>query len=632
MTLLDNIHSPKDLKTLTPEQLEQLSHEIRQRIIDVMSKNGGHLASNLGIVELTIALHRVFDSPEDKMIFDVSHQSYVHKILTGRNGRFDTVRQYGGLCGFSHPDESPHDHFHAGHAGTAMSLGLGVATTRDLVGDDFYVIPIIGDATLTCGMSLEALNNLGRERKKFIIILNDNRMSISKNVGNITKILSRYISNPRMHRLHRKIDRFLEKSPLGKGVNQHARKLIRSVKNYFSSAALLEFFGLSYIGPIDGHDIHSLIEVLEGVKNSDDPVLVHICTNKGQGMIEAIKSPVTHHGAKPFDKVTGKFLPASTEKPTFPKIFGSQILDMADRDSSIIAVTPAMSYGSCLDAFMKKYPNRCIDVGIAEAHAVTFCGGLAYGQKTKIVCSIYATFLQRGLDNLFHDVCLQKQPVVFALDRGGLSAADGATHHGIYDIAFLNSMPNMIIAQPRDGQLLRELLQSAFSYGKPTAIRYPNMTTEDASGPLMFREAGQGELLAEGRDLLIIALGHMNKVAMEVRERLLKKGISASVMDPIFVKPFDSELFGKLMLTHNQIVTLEEHAVSSGLGSVVNNVLIGQGFTGCEILNLGIPERFIEHGSYTDVIRDVGLTPDQITSCILEHFTFAKVDNLSPAR
>jgi len=622
MSLLNTIQSPSDVKKLSTSELKQLSQEIRERIIDVMSQNGGHLASNLGVVELTLALHKVFDSPDDKFIWDVSHQSYVHKILTGRNNRFDTIRQYDGLCGFSHPEESPHDHFHAGHAGTAMSLGLGVATTRDLNDDDFYVVPVIGDATLTCGMSLEALNNLGRDRKKFIIILNDNRMSISKNVGNVTKILSRLISNPRMHKWHEKVDRFLGTAPLGRGITKHGRKLIRAIKNYFSSAALLEFFGLSYIGPIDGHDVESLVQVLEGVKNSDHPVLIHICTNKGHGMPEAMKSPITHHGAKPFDKVTGKFLPPSSQKPTFPKIFGKQMVEMADNDPDLVAVTPAMSFGSCLDAFMKKYPKRCIDVGIAESHAVTFCGGLAYGKSKKIVCSIYATFLHRGLDNLFHDVCLQKLPVVFAIDRGGFSAADGSTHHGIYDIAFLNAMPNMVITQPRDGQVLRELLQSAFQYDKPTAIRYPNMSTEDATKPLEFRTCGQGEILAEGRGLLIIALGHMNKTALEVRKQLAKRGISATVMDPVFVKPFDTELLNKLMLTHNQIVTLEEHAVGSGLGTIVNSLLAQQGFKGCEILNLGIPERFIEHGSYADVIKDVELTPNQVTAKILDHFTF----------
>ncbi len=619
---LSEINSPEDLKKLPISQLKPLCKEIRERIIDVLSITGGHLASNLGAVELSVALHYVFDSPADKMIWDVSHQTYVHKLLTGRNDRFETIRQYGGLCGFSHPKESPHDHFHAGHAGTAMSLALGVATTRDLKSETNYVIPIIGDATLTCGMSLEALNNLGRDRKKFIIILNDNRMSISKNVGNITKILSRVISNPLMHRLHAKVDKWIEKAPLGKHLTRQGRKFLRSIKNYFSSAALLEFFGLSYIGPVDGHDVEGLIETFQGIRDSDNPVLVHVITNKGEGMPEALRSPVTHHGAKPFDKVTGKFISPSSAMPTFPKVFGSHLLEMADNDKTIIAVTPAMSFGSSLDPFMKKYPKRCLDVGIAEAHAVTFSGGLAFGNKMKVVCSIYATFLQRGLDNLFHDVCLQEIPVVFALDRGGLSGPDGSTHHGIYDISFLSAMPNMVIAQPRNGLVLRELLSSAFSYGTPTAIRYPNMAADNPAEPLKFRECGKGEILEEGRDLLIIALGHMNKTAKQVKENLQKSGINATLMDPVFVKPLDHELLAKLMLTHNQVVTIEEHAVSCGLGSMVNNYLIQQGYKDAEVLNIGIPERFIGHGAYKDIINEIGLTPEKITDQILEQFSF----------
>lgn len=622
MALLTHIQSPEDLKQVPKERLEDLAAEMRERIIDVMSENGGHLASNLGSLELTIALHRVFDSPVDKFIWDVSHQTYSHKILTGRNDRFDTIRQFGGLCGFSDPQESPHDHFHAGHAGTAMSLALGAATTRDLNEDDHYVIPIIGDATLTCGMSLEALNNLGSDRKKFIIILNDNRMSISKNVGNVTKILSRLISHPKLHKFHERVDRFLGNIRFGKRLVSQGRRLLLSVKNTLSRAAILEFFGLSYIGPINGHDIDSLVQVFEGVKDSSHPVLVHVVTNKGHGMPEAMKSPISHHGAKPFDKVTGKFHPSPSKKLTFPKIFGQQMCAMAESDPNIVAVTPAMSFGSCLDAFMKKYPKRCFDVGIAESHAVTFSGGLAYGGTKKVVCSIYATFLQRALDNLFHDVCLQKLPVVFAVDRGGISAADGSTHHGIYEIAFLNAMPNMVVAQPRNGKVLRELLLSAFDFGLPTAIRYPNIATEDSTEGLAKRPLGKGELLCEGKDLLIIALGHMTESALKVRDALMEMGIETAVMDPIFVKPFDSELLDKLMLKHKRLVTLEEHAVSSGLGTVVNNHLVKSGYGEAQVLNLGVPNRFVQHGSYADVMQDIGLMPDQIAEKILEHFTF----------
>lgn len=625
-TLLDTIHTPEDLKQLSMQDLGTLAGEIRHRIIEVMAKNGGHLASNLGSVELTIALHKVFNSPDDKFIWDVSHQTYTHKILTGRNPRFDKIRQFKGLCGFSHPKESPHDHFQAGHAGTALSLALGVAKNRDLTKRQEYVIPVIGDATLTCGMSLEALNNVDKDLKKFIVILNDNAMSISENVGAITHILSRILSNPTTNKLYHELDTIVSKIPsFGARLAKQGHKITESLKNLVSPAAFFEQYGLSYIGPIDGHDIKKLVEVLEGIKDSAWPVVLHVLTNKGQGMDEAIKNPTSYHGAKPFNRDTGKFLPATSDKPTFPKIFGSHLLKMAENDPSLLAVTPAMSAGSCLDDFVKKFPDRCLDVGIAEGHAVTFCGGLAYGRKMKVVCSIYATFLQRALDNLFHDVCLQELPVVFALDRAGISGPDGSTHHGIYDISFLNAMPNMVIAQPRNGQLLKELLESSFSWGRPTAIRYPNMSTEDAYVPLAHRELGKGDVLAEGKDILIIALGHMNNTALKVREILKEDGVTATVMDPVFVKPLDSELLCRLLVTHQYIVTIEEHSVVSGMGSIVNNFLMSQGFTQVQVLNCGIPETYVEHGSHGELMNELELTPEKIAHKIRRQFMHGEV-------
>lgn len=616
---LDQINSPSDLKKLSMEELISLSSEIRERIIEVMAVNGGHLASNLGSLELTLALHKVFNSPDDKFIWDVSHQTYTHKIITGRNDRFDQIRKYQGLCGFSHPKESEHDHFHAGHAGTALSLALGVATNRDLNDGQEYVIPIIGDATLTCGMSLEALNNVSRDMKRFIVILNDNRMSISKNVGAITRILSRFLSNPTTNKLHQEIDQFISKIPsLGQTLTKQGHKLTESLKNLVSPAVFFEEFGLSYIGPVDGHDIRKMVAVLEKVKDSNWPVIIHTITNKGQGLEEAIKNPVSWHGVKPFDPNTCKFLPTQSTKPTFPKIFGKHLLEMAERDATIVAVTPAMSAGSCLDAFMEKFPDRCLDVGIAESHSITYCGGIAYGGKMKVVASIYATFLQRAMDNLFHDVCIQELPVIFALDRAGLSPADGTTHHGIYDIAFLNAMPNMIITQPRDGKVLRELLESAFSWGHPTAIRYPNMATENPEGDLEHREVGKGEILAEGEEVLFISLGHMNNVAMEIREILQKKGINPTIMDPVFVKPLDEDLLRKLLLTHNKVITIEEHSVVSGLGSIVNNFLMKEGYRDVDVMNFGIPERFIEQGSHSELMKEMGLTAEQMSAEILE--------------
>lgn len=631
--LLSNIFSPTDIKNLSVDELKQLASEIRHRIIEVMSVNGGHLASNLGVVELTLALHKVFNSPEDKFIWDVSHQTYVHKILTGRNDRFDQIRKFKGLCGFSDPKESPHDHFLAGHAGTALSLALGVAKNRDLTKREEYVIPIIGDATLTCGLALEALNNISRELKRFIVILNDNEMSISKNVGAITRILSRLLNNPTTNKIYQEIDTIVSKIPnLGPKLSQQGHKIAESLKNLVSPAAYFEQYELSYIGPIDGHDIKQVIDVLEGIKNSTWPVIIHVQTRKGEGMDEAIKNPITYHGVRPFSKDTGKFLPAPTTKPTFPKIFGAHLLKMAEKDPSVVAITPAMSCGSCIDDFIKKFPERCLDVGIAESHAVTFSAGIAYGNKMKVFTSIYATFLQRAFDNLFHDVCLQELPVVFAIDRAGISGPDGSTHHGIYDISFLNAMPNMIITQPRNGQILKELMNSAHQWKRPIAIRYPNLVTEEGEEPLQERELGKGEILIEEKDILIIALGHMNGIALETHALLAKNGFSATVLDPIFIKPLDTDLLYRLLETHQKIVTIEEHSVMAGMGAIINHFLIRNGFSNIQVLNLGIPETFLEQGSHAELLNEIGLEPKKIVQQIISFFGLCqpqKIDEYS---
>jgi 1-deoxy-D-xylulose-5-phosphate synthase len=624
-SFLENIQSPNDVKKLSLSELNLLADEARQRIIDVMSVNGGHLASNLGAVELTIAMHKVFNSPDDKFIWDVSHQTYTHKLLTGRNSQFDTIRQYKGLNGFSHPKESPYDHFYAGHAGTALSLALGVAKNRDLTQRQEYVIPVIGDATLTCGLPLEALNNIPRDLKKFIVILNDNAMSISQNVGAIKRLLSRLLSNPTTDKIYQELDTLVSKIPsYGPTLARQGHRITESMKHLVSPAAFFEHYGLSYIGPLDGHDIKKMVEVFEEIKDSKWPVIIHVLTNKGQGMEEAIKNPVSYHGAKPFNPDTGKFLPTPAAKPTFPKIFGSHLLKMAESDPSVVMVTPAMSAGSCLDDFMKKFPDRSHDVGIAESHAVTYAGGLAYGRKMKVFASIYATFLQRAFDNLFHDVCLQELPVIFAIDRAGISGPDGATHHGIYDISFMNAMPNMVITQPRDGHLLRELMESAPSWGRPTAIRYPNMSTDDDESPLTYREIGKAEILKEGEDLLIISLGHMNQTALKVRDNLLQEGCNPTVLDPIFVKPLDAEMLCRLLMTHKKIATIEEHSVISGLGSIINHFLLTQGYSDVQVLNLGIPEAFIDQGSHSDLTKELGLSVPQITQRIISHFSLTK--------
>lgn len=619
--LLDSIASPAILKEMSYDQLRELAEEIRLRIIDVLSQTGGHLASNLGIVELTIALHKVFNSPDDKLIWDVSHQTYVHKLLTGRNNRFETIRQFHGLSGFSHPKESKYDHFHAGHAGTALSLALGVAKNRDLTKRDEYIIPIIGDATLTCGLAIEALNNIKRDLRRFIVILNDNEMSISKNVGAITKILSRMINNPTISRIHQELDSFVSKLPgYGNVLSKQGHKIAESLKNLVSPAVFFEQYELSYIGPIDGHNIRAIVEALEGVKNSHWPVIIHVLTKKGQGMDEAIKNPVIWHGAKPFCPNTCKFLPSASEKPTFPKVFGNHLLKMAQNDPSIVCVTPAMSAGSSIDSFMRTFPDRCLDVGIAESHAITYAGGIAYGGKMKVFASIYSTFLQRAFDNLFHDVCLQELPVVFAIDRAGLAGGDGQTHNGIYDISFLNAMPNMVIAQPRNGHLLKELMESAHSYELPTAIRYPNTPTDEPDKPIKKRVLGRGEVLREGKDVLIISLGTMEQTAVELADMLAEKGINPTIFDPIFVKPLDTETLCELLLTHNTVITLEEHSVVSGMGVIINNFLMAGGYSGVQVYNFGVPETFVEQGKLSLLLDEIGLSAKKI---------FARLENAS---
>lgn len=581
MDCLGTIQSPQDLKHLSVDELEKLALEIRHCIIDVMAVNGGHLGSNLGIVELSLALHKVYDSPLDKFIFDVSHQTYPHKILTGRLAQFSTIRQYKGLSGFSHPEESEHDHFFAGHAGTALSLALGVAKARDLNSEKYHVMPIIGDATFTCGLALEALNNVPSELSRFTIILNDNNMSISNNVGAITQILDAK---------QKKCAKFFEQ------------------------------YGLNYIGPIDGHNIKALIEALESVKNSAKPSILHVLTIKGKGLEVAEANPIPWHGCSPFDKVTGKKSGKTPSKATFPQIFGKHLLKMADQDPTLITITPAMPLGSCITPLMEKYPERCIDVGIAEGHAVTYCGGIASQPNTKVVCSIYATFLQRAFDNLFQDVCLQKSPVVFALDRAGIATGDGVTHHGIYDIAFLNAMPNMVVCQPRNGHLLKELLESAFDWKLPAVIRYPNIPTEEPNLPLNKRPLGKGEILERGTDVALIALGHMTEIAFEVSHLLAKEGIAASIVDPIFLKPLDTELLTNIFMSHPYIATIEEHAVNGGMGTILNTFAVRNGFSSLQIRNFGIPDVYIHQGAHREMLASIGLDAESIALQIIKDY------------
>ncbi|MEM8727577.1 MAG: 1-deoxy-D-xylulose-5-phosphate synthase [Chlamydiota bacterium] len=612
-TVLDTLTHPRELKKLSPEALKVLAREIRIRIIDVLSEIGGHLSSNLGIVELTVALHYTFNSPRDKFIFDVGHQSYVHKLLTGRNRRFPTLRQTDGLSGFAYPPESPHDHFYTGHAGNALSLALGVAKNRDLRGGDDLVIPILGDAALTCGLTLEAMNNIPEKTKKFLVILNDNAMSISKNVGAITNILSRFFNSPTANNIYQELTAIVAKIP-GYGVSlaKQGNKMKESMKNLISTAPFFEQFGLSYVGPVDGHDMKKLIDTFEALKEIQHPTLVHVLTVKGQGMKNAINNPTPYHGAKPFDRLTGEFYPSKSTTTSFPKVFGTHILKMAEQDPDIVAITPAMPVGSHLNTFMKRLPHRCIDVGIAEGHSLTYAGGISHGGKLKVVACVYSSFLQRGFDNIHHDICIQNSPVVIAVDRAGLATGDGVTAHGIYDIAYLNALPGLIIAQPRNGRLLKELMESAFDWQKPTAIRYPNLSTEESEGPLQKRDLGRGEVLVEGKEVVILSLGHMDRIALKAQRLLREEGVQATVIDPIFLKPLDKELLRRYFKQGQLVITIEEHVLSGGLGSIVNSFILQENLTHLHVKNLGLPDTLIEHGSHQDLLRKYALTPEKI--------------------
>ncbi len=617
--LLDQISSPQDLNNFSLRELKEIAEQIRFRIMDVLSRTGGHLSSNLGIVELTIALHKAFNSPKDKLIFDVSHQSYTHKILTGRNLRFHTLRQFEGISGFTDPNESIHDHFFAGHAGNALSISLGMAKSRDLQGLSYHLLPILGDAALTCGLTLEAMNNIPKKLKNFIVILNDNAMAIAKNVGAITTILSRFFNSPTANHIYDELSEILSKIPgYGKTLSIQGNKIKESMKNLISTAPFFEQFGLSYVGPIDGHDIKKLIDTFEALKNQERPTLVHVLTVKGQGMKRAISNPIPYHGAKPFDRQTGEFLHPKNPNPTFPKIFGKHLLHLAEKDPSIVAVTPAMPVGSCLDAFMKKYPNRCIDVGIAEGHSVTYASGIAHPKNLKVIVCIYSTFLQRAFDNIYHDVCIQKSPLIFAIDRAGLASGDGVTAQGIYDIGFLNAMPNIVIVQPRDGHVLKELLESAFEWNLPTAIRYPNLkTTVYEEKKIEKRSLGKGEVLSKGKEVTLIALGHMVDLALETKELLLSKGIEATVIDPVFIKPLDEALFAKYLLKSKVVVTLEEHSLKGGLGSIINSFAITQQSSSQpSILNFGIADICVPHGDYKELLEKFGLHKERIAKHI----------------
>jgi len=622
MSLLDNIHGSADLKLLSDQELETLAKEIRERIIKVTSKNGGHLGPNLGVVELTIGLHKVFDSPKDRFVFDVSHQGYVHKLLTGRNdARFDNIRLSEGLSGFLNREESEHDHYGAGHAGTALSAAVGMAYARDQVGGDEHVIAVCGDASFTCGITFEALNNMTAASKRLIVILNDNEWSIDKNVGAISSHLNRLITNPIYNRINDAGSQFLSHIPGGESIRRIGQKAKRETKDMFLESSVFEAFGMRYVGPIDGHDIKLVTEYLEFSKKQDMPVLLHVITQKGKGCDVALDEPEKFHGTSPFDVVTGSALKKSNHIPNYQDVFGKALVKEAKKDSRVIGITGAMPSGTGLSYLRDELKEQYFDVGIAEEHAVLFAAGMAT-RGLKPVCAIYSTFLQRSYDPIIHDVCLQDLDVLFCMDRAGLSPNDGPTHHGLFDIAYLRCIPNTVIMQPANEDELCDMLATGIAYTGPCFIRYPRgagtgAAIKEEPEPLAI---GKSELLSAGQEVSIWALGNMVEVATELAEKLEQSfNIHVSVINARFVKPLDSQLLESEARKANLIVTLEDGVVTGGFGSAVLEHLAEAGIS-TAVCRIGWPDQFVDHATSVDELRDQnGLSISQIFEKIVRH-------------
>ena len=617
MSLLTDISSPADLKKIPADQLTDLAQEIRQEIIDVTSKNGGHVSPNLGIVELSIALHRVFDTPKDKILFDVSHQCYTHKLLTGRNNdKFKNLRQTGGISGFCNIFESEHDAFGAGHAGTAASAALGLAAARDRRGDDDNIVAVLGDAALTNGVTFEAFNNIASTTKKMIVVLNDNEMSIAKNVGAIAQYLNEVITNPVCNRLYADMNSFLKKLPLGETVIRMTENTARDAKGWFVPSPFFEYFGMMYLGPIDGHDIPLLERYLNYCKKATRPILLHIITKKGKGLDVAVRNPEKFHGASPYNIATGETLNNDKSIPNYQDAMGQALVRFAKEDKNIVGITAAMASGTGLSFIKKELPEQFFDVGIAEEHAAVFAAGMACKGFTPVT-AIYSTFMQRAYDCAMHDVCLQKLPVIFCLDRAGLSPNDGATHHGLFDISFLRPLPNAVVMQPKDEDELSDMLWTSIQSKLPSFIRYPRGKGEGVAikeKPALL-EVGKAEVLQESDgEICIWALGNMVKEALAVAKVIEAEcGKKVGVVNARYVKPLDTELLLKCADANKTIITLEDHVVAGGFGSAVAECLITNQKK-CNLDIIGWPDQYIPHGTDVKTLRSqFGLSTQQIT-------------------
>jgi 1-deoxy-D-xylulose-5-phosphate synthase len=622
--LLDAIRGPADVKALAPADLPRLAEEIRAEIISVTSRQGGHVGPNLGVVELTIALHRVFDSPRDAFVFDVAHQGYVHKLLTGRGGEFfGRLRHTGGASGFLYRPESPHDSYGAGHAGTALSAALGMATARDLKGTHEHVVAVCGDAAFTCGITLEALNNVVASTKRLVVVLNDNQWSIARNVGAMAKYLNRLSTSTTYNRIHHDLEKFFMGLPHGHEMNQLWVKWKRETKDFFVNSSLFEKFGLRYIGPIDGHNLDELQKNLEFARQCDSPVLIHVITMKGKGLEAALNSPEKFHGVGGFDPVTGDSLkPKADTPPAYQDVLGQALVRLARADPRVVGITAAMPSGTGLSKLAAELPRQFFDVGIAEEHAVLFAAGMAT-KGMRPVCAIYSTFLQRAYDPIVHDVALQNLPVTFCMDRAGLSPNDGPTHHGLFDIAYLRCVPNVTLMQPKDEDELVDMLHTCVGLGSPAFIRYPRgpgpgKIPKDTPECL---EIGHAEVLREGSNIVIWALGPMVRDALAMADRLHEEeNLSVGVVNARFIRPLDRTLLLSQAAVIPLVVTMEDHVLAGGFGSAVLEAL-QEAECACAVERIGWPDKFVDHGSSVDLLRAAnGLSPEAMHQRVLDRW------------
>lgn len=613
---MDSIEYPEDLKKLRLEDLPKLAAEIRELIVDVVSKNPGHLSSNLGVVELTIALHYCFDFKKDRIVWDVGHQAYVHKILTGRKSKFPTLRQYKGLSGFPDKNESEYDPFTCGHSGDAISSALGMSCADAILGEKRSVVAVVGDGAIGAGMSLEALNHAGDLKKKLLVVLNDNEMSISNTVGAFSKYLNKIRTAPIYVDIRKEVHNLLKVVPvLGKSVEKTMEHVVELIKGGTVPGQIFKDLGLNYFGPIDGHDFRILTETLNDVKHLNGPVLLHVITEKGRGFEPACQNPAQYHSAGNFEMCNGKIKTSSpdSQKVAYTKVFGNTLVELAKIDPKVVGITAAMPDGTGIVSFGKKFPDRFYDVGICEQHAVGLANGLSAG-GLKPVVAIYSTFLQRAYDQVFHDICLQKHGVVFALDRAGIVGNDGPTHNGIFDIAYLRNLPEIVLMAPKDGNELKSMMKIALESGRPTAIRYPkeDIPEEKVSPQYKKFEIGKAEILREGPDGVLLAYGAMVCRCMLAAEKLSEKGVEVTVVNARFAKPLDKELILRLVRTNKLILTVEDHVLMGGFGSAVLELVSEEGENVNKIVRAGIPDRFMEHGPRNLILKNIGLDENGI--------------------